>query len=169
MTTSLFGDSTVSFGLNGLLLLKLRIRIWGSHFLEPTCEKGGMFTGLQDTLTSNLPGFLEFSSKQTSDPIISNILYSVGYYSTSLVDSTTVIQHIFGSLIPCLCIYDIISLLHTCPVISQDLSFETCFWASHLFLVTFLCKTWIKANRFPGNNRTWHLHPLMHFMHNMHS
>ena len=58
MTTSLFGDSTVSFGLNGLLLLKSRIWIRGSHLLEPTCEKGGMFTGLQVTLTFHLPGSL---------------------------------------------------------------------------------------------------------------
>ena len=87
-------------------------------------------------------------------------------HSTDSVDSIAAIQHIFGSLIPCLCIYDIISPLHTCPVISQDLSFETCFWASHIFLVTFLCKTWTKVNRLLGNNWTWHLHP---FMHNMHS
>ena len=60
MTTSLFGDSTVSFGLNGLLLLKLRIWIRGSHLLEPTCERGGMFAGLQVTLTFHLPGSLVF-------------------------------------------------------------------------------------------------------------
>ena len=60
MTTSLFGDSTVSFGLNGLLLLKSRIWIRGSHLLEPTCERGGMFTGLQVTLTFHLPGSLVF-------------------------------------------------------------------------------------------------------------
>ena len=60
MTTSLFGDSTVSFGLNGLLLLKSRIRIRGSHLLEPTCERGGMFTGLQVTFSFHLPGSLVF-------------------------------------------------------------------------------------------------------------
>ena len=58
MMTFLFGDGTVSFGLNGLLLLKSRIRIRGSHLLEPTCENGGMFTGLQVTLTFHIPGSL---------------------------------------------------------------------------------------------------------------
>ena len=60
MTTSLFGDSTVSFGLNVLLLLKLIIRIRGSHLLELTCERGGMFTGLQVTLTFHIPGSVGF-------------------------------------------------------------------------------------------------------------
>ena len=40
MTTSLFGDSIVSFGLNGLLLLKLRIWIRGSHFFRPNMWEG---------------------------------------------------------------------------------------------------------------------------------
>ena len=60
MTTSLFGDSTVSFGRNGLLLLKSRIRIRRSHFLDHTCEKRGVCTGLQVTMTSYLPVSLVF-------------------------------------------------------------------------------------------------------------
>ena len=56
----MYGDSIVSFGLNGLLLLKLRIWIRGSHLLEPTCERGGMFADLQVTLTFHLPGSLVF-------------------------------------------------------------------------------------------------------------
>ena len=71
MMTSLFGDSTVSLGLNVLLLLKSRIWIWGSHLLEPTCERGGMFTGLHVTLTFHLPSSLVFL-----------LLYQVKYSST---------------------------------------------------------------------------------------